>query len=124
MTPVQIPLYALPADVLFYVQLIFGFGVLGGAVLLYLAVRRLAPRQYPWAIGLVPMIFCGLHFAIAMPLYSTLNSTADPLLLAAGFWLSSALGIGVSLALGRLLCRDAVTTSTQHETVATQQSTF
>ena len=81
-----------------------GGSVLCGAVILTLLIRRMRPPQYPWVILLVPIVFFGLHFAAAMPIYSALNSTTNPTVISLGFWLSCAIGLGLSLFCGHLVC--------------------
>jgi hypothetical protein len=79
--------------------------VLCGAAALTLILRQLKPAQHIYLIALVPMVFFGLHFAVAMPTYTALLSTTNPMIIALGNLLTAVLGIGAVCFWGKLVCR-------------------
>jgi hypothetical protein len=79
--------------------------VIGGAAALALILRRIKPAQHICLIAIVPMVFFGLHFAVAMPTYTALNSTTNPVTITLGNLLTVVLAIGAVFFWGKMVCR-------------------
>jgi hypothetical protein len=79
--------------------------VLGGAAALALILRWLKPSQHIYLIALVPMVFFGVHFAVAMPTYTALNSTTNPPIIVLANLLTVMLAFGAVCFWGKLVCR-------------------
>jgi hypothetical protein len=85
--------------------------VLSGAAALALILRYLKPAQHFYLIAIVPVVFFGLHFAVAMPTYTALNSTTNPAIIILGNLLTVMLAIGAVCFWGKLICRPNASTS-------------
>jgi hypothetical protein len=57
------------------------------------------------------VVFFGLHFAVAMPTYTALNSTTNPAIIILGNLLTVVLAIGAVCFWGKLICRPNASTS-------------
>jgi hypothetical protein len=79
--------------------------VLSGAAALALILRKLKPAQHIYLIVIVPMVFFGIHFAVAVPTYTALHSTTNPAIIIFGNLLTVILAIGAVCFWGKMICR-------------------